>query len=65
MAAWRVAQRGFAPCDRQKVPLSCLFFVAIQQRRGDFDHFARAKTGNHGIVTDGRQPPISEFLIVG
>nr|AWM07869.1 hypothetical protein CIT39_16380 [Bradyrhizobium symbiodeficiens] len=61
----RVAKHRFAPCDRQKVPLSCLFFVAIQQRRGDFDHFARAKTGNHGIVTGSRRRPISEFLIVG
>ncbi|MGY4359058.1 hypothetical protein ACVWZR_008182 [Bradyrhizobium sp. i1.3.1] len=38
------AKNSLAPRDRQKVPLSCLFFVAIQQLRGDFDHFVRAKT---------------------
>jgi hypothetical protein len=33
-----------APCGKQKVPLSCWFFVAKQQRTGDFEHFSRAKT---------------------
>jgi hypothetical protein len=39
--------------------------VAIAQRLGDFDSFARAESGNHGIVTLPAAGPISEFLIVG
>jgi hypothetical protein len=39
--------------------------VAIAQLFRDFDSFARAETGNHGIVTMSALSPISEFLIVG
>jgi len=38
------AKNSVAPRDRQKVPLSCLFFVAIQQRQCHFGYFFRAKT---------------------
>ena len=51
-AVREVAKLSFAPYGRQKVPLSCLFFVVIQQRRGDFDHFARAQEDRLPVPTD-------------